>query len=106
MINKLSFLPTESHYPIRLEIDDENISANIEQNNQRKEKVVIDVEDVIGKKIEEAKKKKKKEFDDMLKTALEEHLTIKCHNDGCHIRVRLYFDDEEICMDSCESECY
>lgn len=44
------------------------------------------------------------EFNGMLKTALEEHVTISCHNNGCHIHVRLYFDDEEICMGSCEAD--
>ena len=46
------------------------------------------------------------EFNEMLITAFQEHVTIKCHNNGVHINVRIYFDDEEICDDSCESECY
>lgn len=44
------------------------------------------------------------EFNKMLKTALDEHLTIKCHNNGCYIRVRVYYDDQEICMGSCEAD--
>ena len=46
------------------------------------------------------------EFNEMLITALQEHVTIKCYNNGVHIHVRVYFDDEEICDGSCESECY
>ncbi len=44
------------------------------------------------------------EFNKMLKTALDEHLTIKCHNNGGYIRVRVYYDDQEICMGSCETD--
>ncbi len=46
------------------------------------------------------------EFNEMLRTALEEHVTIECHNNGERIHVRLYFDGEEMCTASCESECY
>ena len=46
------------------------------------------------------------EFNEMLRTALEEHVTIECNNNGEHIHVSIYFDDEEICDGSCESECY
>ncbi len=45
------------------------------------------------------------EFNEMLRNALEENLTIKCNNDGSHIRIRVYFDDEEVCIGSCESDC-
>jgi hypothetical protein len=44
------------------------------------------------------------EFNEMLRTAIEEHVTIECHNNGEHINVRLCFDGEEICNDSCESD--
>ena len=46
------------------------------------------------------------EFNEMLITALKENLKVECNNDGVHINVRIYFDDEEICDESCESECY
>ena len=46
------------------------------------------------------------EFNEMLITALQEHVTIKCYNNGEHIHVSIYFDDEEICDGSCDSECY
>lgn len=46
------------------------------------------------------------EFNEMLKTALLDNLRVECHNNGERINVRLYFDDEEIGRDSCESECY
>ena len=46
------------------------------------------------------------EFNEMLITALKENLRVECNNDGVHINVRIYFDDEEICDGSCESECY
>lgn len=100
MFNKISFIPTEDIHPVCLALDDyEDIEPNgsISQTND-----VIDVKDVIYNRIK--KDKPKKEFNKMLKAALEEHVTIKCHNDGCHIRVRVYFDDEEICMGSCETD--
>lgn len=127
MFNKLSFLPTEDIHPVCIAVDDyadENGNINMDHepvvtdiidaddvigNRIRKEKLksnkpVIDVEDVIGDKIRKAKLQKQKEFNDMLKTALEEHVTIKCHNNGSYIRVRVYFDDEEICVGSCETK--